>query len=1430
VRRSPGKLPFIAIALYFQLLCLPVAGQELKCRHISAGEGLPSPYVNAVFKDSKGFMWFGTPNGLCRYDGYKIKVYCHQSDDSCSLSDNRVLSLNELGDGYLLVGTYDGGLNRLDLKTEKFQPYKHDPGDTASLSNDQVNVIYKDNQGELWIGTQNGLNLFHTVDGTFTSFLQNPDRPISPANQIQSLLRDNSGQLWVGTNGGLFQFDAVGKQFTPVILTAQDSTIRNNPPMINCMIEAHDGSIWIGTTNWLYIFRDGIAHWLGPDTDRSRFPSNKNIMDMVELKIGGEYQLWLASQWGLSKYDFDSRMFNRYYFRSKNREWISGNDIRKLYYDQKGFLWMAIREQGVDVADIKKNPFAHQGQIAGHNFKHAAASFFEDSTGILWVGSHAAGLLKFDRDMNMIARFVPRFPGKKISSNGRILRILVDRDGRIWTVMDGPRYGVFQFDEESGLFYQIPYDTTHGHQAPPHVRDIIEDREGMKWIATEAGLYTMNHADKWDSLLHYTTHAALSKEGIWDVAIDHNGDIWVASQIGLYRCHKVKHDSLTFIECQFTGNIPGSASQIPRYIFENTDNTLWIGTNVTLCKVDRESNSYQPVGERNEWLNDSFIISVTADDQGHLWINNSKGLIRYNPRLKSPSSVRVFDCNDGLPYEGYISTALYRDRCGRIFVPSNYSTPYGFFYFYPDSVYDNTAIPPVVITGFKVHNESFRSDSSISYIRHIRLSHNENYFSLEFAALDYSDTRKNQYAYMLSGLDNDWVYPGNRPFANYSKVPAGHYIFRVKGSNNDGYWNEDGVSLSITVLPPPWKTWWAYLFYGLFTAALVYIWRRYDLKRQRLRQDLKLEQVEAQKLKELDSMKSRFFANISHEFRTPLTLILGPLDKVLSRIHDAQSRQDLGIMQRSALRLQRLINQLLDLSRLESGKMELDATMENIVSMVKNFVQQFESLARQKKIELIFTAEQEEIIAFVDRDKIEKILYNLLSNAFKFTGAGGMVEVCVCTPPQPPPEGGEDRSVITPNNIAVLPFRGRTKGGVVITISDTGKGIPQEHLNRIFDRFYRVDDSYRKDGEGTGIGLALTKELVELHHGVIEVESEVGVGTTFRVYFPVGKPVDSWQSAVGSQKEMVISATSKSKKREAKSDRRTSNIEQQTPNIDNRKSTIENPEPATRNLQLATKKDAPLLLIVEDNADLRLYIRGFLEHDYQVIEAQDGEQGLAHAIEHIPDLVLSDVMMPGMDGYELSRKLKNDERTSHIPVILLTARASTENRIEGLETGADDFITKPFDIDELQARIRNLINNRKQLRKRYLKETGIESLVMSEASTLNQLVSLEQKFIYRAKTIVEKHLSDESFDIPLFSDEMHLSRTQLHRKLSALVGQSASEFIRSIRLSHAARLLEHRTGNISEIALEVGFSNPAYFSECFKKQFGLLPSQYFKRS
>jgi signal transduction histidine kinase/CheY-like chemotaxis protein len=596
-------------------------------------------------------------------------------------------------------------------------------------------------------------------------------------------------------------------------------------------------------------------------------------------------------------------------------------------------------------------------------------------------------------------------------------------------------------------------------------------------------------------------------------------------------------------------------------------------------------------------------------------------------------------------------------------------------------------IPPVVITAFKRYNTDDAEgigivEKGISAQKAITVSYKDNILSFEFAALSYRNTFKNKYAYKLEGYSDQWIQLGTERRVSFTNLDPGEYTLRVKGSNNDGVWNEEGASLKITVTPPWWKTKWAYAFYVLLFVGLLYGWRRYDLHRIQLKNQLKLEQVEAEKMKELDHLKSRFFANISHEFRTPLTLILGPVEQMRRREFKGNVQEAYDMILRNGRRLLRLINQLLDLARLEAGRMSLQARPENIVSFLKGLTLSFASAAERKRIALRFAAQEESIIVYCDRDKLEKIVSNLLSNALKFTPEGGGVTVAV----------GRGSS----SERQALSATSATANFVEISVTDTGPGIPDDQIDKIFDRFYQVDASQTRAHEGTGIGLALTKELVELQHGEIVVRSEGGRGATFVVRLPLGREHLKAEELVetGSSEQLSVVSDQTSGKLQM-----ASGMDSDFPSIQ---------QSTTPSIQEPPSNDETIVLIVEDNRDVCAYIRQYLEPAFKIVEAHDGVEGVNLALQIIPDLIISDVMMPKRDGNALCRRLKTDEKTSHIPIILLTAKADRKSKVYGLETGADDYLIKPFDSKELLARVHNLIKLRRQLRERFSREVVLK--------------------------------------------------------------------------------------------------------------------------
>jgi len=925
---------------------------------------------------------------------------------------------------------------------------------------------------------------------------------------------------------------------------------------------------------------------------------------------------------------------------------------------------------------------------------------------------------------------------------------------------------------------------------------VLQDSRGFMWFGTADGLIRYDGYEFKVFKHNPDDETSISNNFIIAIHEDKSGMLWIGTEGGGLN----QYDKATgrFTRYTHRSKDPNSLSNnIVTAVLEDKSGNLWIGTyGGGLNQFDRNSQQFLRFTDKQNLLN-NVIFDIVQDSNHNLWLNTGKGLSKFNTKSKR--------------FRDYSETPRPQDHEIQPEVSLDGENEEKFSQktdqlndFPPDSINDNIRLPSVVLTDFQLFNKSVpvgldtstgRSilNKTITETNEIELTYKDNIITFEFAALDFQYPEKNKFAYMLEGFDREWTYTdASRRFATYTNLDPGEYIFRIKGSNSDGIWNETGTSLKIIVTPPWWETWPVYLLYFIFVLSLLYGLRHYELNREMWKNQSKLDEVKLKERAEIDQLKSRFFANISHEFRTPLTLILGPLENIKSITSSREIQKQTTMIKKNASRLLILVNQLLDLSKLDAGKLTLRASPGNIVLFVKGIVLFFKSFADQKDISLTVKCSNSDIQIYFDRDKMAKILNNLLSNALKFT-----------------PEGGKITIHITPAE----------QNFVEIKIRDTGIGISKDELPKLFNRFYQVDSPKTKEYKGTGIGLALSKELVELHHGSIHVRSQkegpdhIGAGwTEFTIKLPGGKEhlkadeVDQIQAV----KEGMASAEEEDFTRPE-----FSILEPNEYSVIKDAETVE-----LVDWGRYMEEDKILILVVEDHADLRQYIKESLGNNFIIKEAPNGEQGLREARRLIPDLIISDIMMPKMDGNELTRILKQDEKTSHIPIILLTAKSEHESKLESLEIGADDYITKPFDRKELQLRVKNLIDMRKKFQEKYARGDYIPR---KEPRKFN---NLEEKFMTRITEIIENHISEEEFSIEQFAEEMYMSRMQLHRKLRALTGKSASLYIRSFRLLRSRKMIEEGRGNVSEIAYSVGFSSPAYFTRCFKKEFGIPPSEF----
>jgi signal transduction histidine kinase/ligand-binding sensor domain-containing protein/DNA-binding response OmpR family regulator len=1350
-KTNPFKLitifPYLILII---LICSPVLSnvsfaqkQRLEFQHIGFDKGLGSLFVQSIFQDDVGYMWFLTDFGLYKYDGYNFTLY-KLPVNSQVISGNMPGTIAQDKQGNFWICSINGGVEKFNPELGKFTNYLLDKGQPPTSYANTALEVFIDGKENLWIGSSEGLYKFNKYDSTFAAFKHDENNPYSLGhNAVNGIFEDKTGNLWIATGGGLDRLDRTTNNFYHYwhYPNNQWGDYKTGMHWLQQIIEDDQGILWIGTDAGLLKYdRENNLFELYKPHSNEFFAGRHTILSLCDDGLGN---IWLGTVGGMGVFNKSKKTFYYYAHNELNPNTLSYNFIVSLLLDKQGSLWIGTNYRGINKINLPNTSFKNYK----HNpYENSGFSLKE----VIWISKDKEGEICINTREGL---------GKLDKLKDKVLtKYKVRNDGMGY---DRRNFDLWYYPTSGGLYLYNKSKSTW-----TSLIDSASYNLSTLFSATALGknekVWLGNQRGEFFSLDLKTKKFKLVKTikgSIYAVFEDAYGFVWY----GGYSTGIFKYNPKTNTTDEYYSDPDDSSTIFDDGFFsfcEDKNKNLWFGCLNGIVQYNRAENNFTRYYGNGDFLKE-YVRAIEEDDNGNLWISTLKGITKFNPvtgQFKDYYSVRYFP---GITLWRQVS---FKASSGELY----FGGENGFIRFHPDTIEEDTFAPPVVISSLKVFDKPFQLSDKVE------LAHSDNFLTVEFAALSYISSSENQYAYMMEGWDKDWIYCGTERKASYPNLLPGEYTFKVKGSNCNRVWNEAGTSLKIIIIPPWWKTWWAYLFYTLVILSIFITSTRFYINRQRLKHKLELESEHAEKLEEIARMKSDFFANISHEFRTPLTLILGPAEKI-EKNQSANVIKDAGIITRNSRRLLQLVNQLLDLSKLDAGKLKLEASPRNIVSFVKGIALSFESLSEARDVMIKIKSDKEYIEIYFDREKMIKVFSNLLSNAFKFTPERENVIVSITE---------------TLNNT------------VEIRISNTGIGIPQKELPKLFDRFYQVDSSQIKEYEGTGIGLSLVKELIELHRGSITVnskennpeEKEKG-WTEFTISLPLGK--------VHLKDEEISIADKETHKEVTLADE----VEYLSPRILAESEAIPDESKTT-------------ILVVEDNYDMREYIKESLLEKYTIEEAVNGEQGARVAQTIIPDLIISDLMMPKMDGNELARILKNDERTSHIPIIILTAKSGQENKIEGLLTGADDYLTKPFDLKELRVRVENLINIRKKLQEKFNKA----DFLMKRSD--KKLKSIDEKFLSKVLEVIEKHISEEEFTIEECSSEVGLSRTHFHKKLRALVGKSPSQYVRTVRLHRAKQLLESAVGNISEIAYTVGFSSLSYFSKCFKEEFGYTPKDY----
>ena len=1355
----------------FVVLCLLIVNQaysqsnEINFTSITSRSGLSSNTINVIVKDKHGFLWFGSQDGLNKYDGTNFTVYRHKQNDITSLPVNSVTALYEDKKGNLWIGTDGGSVSVYDREKDCFINFLND--ERVNQINPIIRFIKEDSFGKIWIGHFNGLSYIQpNHQDILQSKITNEFSSLTTAKIALCFFEDSKKRMWIGTSNGLLLFDNNRKKFISFnSKKAFNNGLLNNN--VKSITEDIYRNIWFATDDGLIILGNNQIDFINHTKTVNTYLKDQIIYHLAADKEG---KLWIGTDEGLNILDVKTNNIFNYFPDSRNKNSLSTKSIRYVFIDKDDIYWLATYQGGVNKFD-KNLPIFHLKQsnpFDNYSLKAPVVTSFAkgSQSNLVYVGTDGGGLHLYDKKTGL-------FNHISIQANENYLNDLPiqalekDKNNQLW--IGTFSMGLFRYNTTTKAIKQFKKGNTVLNLSSNDVFAIKEDSQGNVWIGTNGkGINVYNpltgkiekFLDKSDANKFEFFNNSYTRS----IEEDKFGNIWIGthgSGLGVYSPQSKSLQIYTAINNKLPSNI------ILSVLVTDFGEVILGSMGGGISIFNNQTKSFTSFSE-DQGLANSVVYKLIEDKSGLIWCSTNLGISSFNLKAKKFKNYNYYN---GLQNNNFVLGSGLLQTDGTVF----FGGQEGLNYFDPSKLKINENIPKVIFTELKIANKIISPgidmplEENISVAKRIEIDYKQS-FSLNFVALDYTTPQQNKYSYKLEGFEKNWNFVGSSKTAGYTNLSPGEYVLKVRASNIDGVWNSKPTSIIIYVKPPFWLTIYAYLFYLLaFGSILFYIRYRgiqklksnFVLEQEKIKakQQIEEERREAERLIEFNELKIKFLTNLSHEFRTPISLIMGPADQLIQHEKDSPYHFQLKIIRRNARRLLNLVNQLLDFGNLKTHEQKLNLAEGDFIAFSKELSDSFKDLAERKKINFEFNSTVPSYSTSFDHDKIERILFNLLSNAFKFTLAGGEILL----------------KIDQLNECE----------GLKLSVLDTGVGINAENKDKVFDRFFQDDSSKSILNQGSGIGLSIVNEFVKMHGGTIEVDSIIGKGSKFTVNLPLPKLKNS---------PFIEEVFEDFEAEEILQINEHNNVN--TPNA-----------------------TLPVVLIVEDNDDFRFYLKDNLQSFYKIIEASNGKEGWQKVLSSHPQLVVSDISMPFFNGIELCSKIKSDKRTNHIPVMLLTALIGEENQLLGLETGANDYMTKPFNFQILNIKIRNLLTLNQSFKNTYSKQVKV---LTTEVTVESQ----NERLLNKVLQYIEDNLNNSQLSVENMSRTIGMSRGSLYSKLLELTGETPVEFIRSVKLDKAAVLLEKSDLNVAQICYSVGFATPNYFARAFKSRFSMLPSEY----